>query len=768
MERHSTIRLLQSVNWALHHISILLQRIQNKAMTAKIIYTLTDEAPALATHSFLPIIEAFTTVAGIDIETSDISLAARILCQFPEVLTEDQRVRDNLAALGELVKQPHANVIKLPNISASIPQLTAAIAELQSQGYPLPDYPAEPQNDEERDIKARYATALGSAVNPVLREGNSDRRVAAAVKEYAKANPHSMGEWSSDSKSRVAHMSDGDFYSSEDSAVMDQAGALRIELHSDDGEITVLRESVPVQAGEVVDAAVMNVAALRAFFSESIDKAHEDNVLLSLHLKATMMKVSDPIMFGHAVTTFYQDAFDAHAARFEELKVNPKNGIGDVYKKVADLPAEEREAIEADVEACYENRPRLAMVDSDKGITNLHVPSNVIIDASMPAAIRSSGKMWGPDGQLADTLAIIPDRSYAGIYQEVMSDCREHGTFDVTTMGNVCNVGLMAQKAQEYGSHDKTFEIAASGTVKVFDGEGNTVFTHAVEQGDIWRMCQTRDLPIRDWVRLGVKRARDTGDTAIFWLDPNRAHDRQLMAKVDEYLTDHDTEGLDIRMQSPVEAMKSTLALVREGRNAISVTGNVLRDYLTDLFPILELGTSAKMLSIVPLLAGGGLYETGAGGSAPKHVQQFVSEGHLRWDSLGEFLALAVSLQELAENADSPRAKVLGDALDVANTQLLLNRKSPSRKVGELDTRGSHFYLALYWAQALAAQDDDVELKNQFNELADELAANEAVIVDELNDAQGGAMEIGGYYHPDQELAAEAMRPSDTLNRILG
>ncbi len=736
-------------------------------MTAKIIYTETDEAPALATHSLLPIIKAFTAKAGIAIETSDISLAARILTRFPEALSEEQRVPDTLAALGELVKQPHANLIKLPNISASVPQLLATIKELQSQGFDLPDFPAEPQNDEQRDIKARYATALGSAVNPVLREGNSDRRVAAAVKEYARANPHSMGAWSTDSKSRVAHMDDGDFYSSEQSTVVDKAGNLRIELHSDDGAVSVLREAVPVQEGEVVDAAVMNVAALREFFARSIDRARAEGTLLSLHLKATMMKVSDPIMFGHAVTTYYHDAFSKNARRFDELNVNPKNGVGDVYSRIADLPDDEREAIEADIQACYENRPALAMVNSDKGITNLHVPSDVIIDASMPAAIRSSGQMWGPDGKLADTLAMIPDRSYAGIYQAVMTDCRENGTFDVTTMGNVCNVGLMAQKAEEYGSHDKTFEIPASGQVRVTDADGNTLFEHKVRQGDIWRMCQTRDLPIRDWVRLGVKRARDTGDTAIFWLDPLRAHDRQLIAKVKQYLPDHNTAGLDIRIQSPMEAMRTTLALVREGKNAISVTGNVLRDYLTDLFPILELGTSAKMLSIVPLLAGGGLYETGAGGSAPKHVQQFVEEGHLRWDSLGEFLALAVSLQELAEQADAPRAKVLGEALDKANTQLLLNRKSPSRKVGELDTRGSHFYLALYWAQALAAQDDDAELKQYFSGLAEALAANEDTIVSELNDAQGQPMEIGGYYHPDRELTAAAMRPSETFNRIL-
>ncbi len=736
-------------------------------MTANIIYTLTDEAPALATYSLLPIIRAFTGPAGVDVSTKDISLAARILSQFPESLAEDQRVPDALAELGELVKTPEANVIKLPNISASVPQLNAAIAELQAQGFAIPDYPGEPSTDEERDIQQRYAKVLGSAVNPVLREGNSDRRVADAVKQYAQANPHSMGEWSSKSKTRVAHMEDGDYFSSEQSATVADAGSLRIELHAEDGEVTVLKDAVPVQAGEVVDAAVMRVEPLKAFYAEAIQEAKDKGVLLSLHLKATMMKVSDPIMFGHAVTTYYADAFEKHAAKFTELGVRPNNGIGDVYARIADLPADERDAIAADVEACYETGPALAMVDSDKGITNLHVPSNVIIDASMPAAIRTSGQMWGPDGQLADTIAIIPDRSYAGIYQAVIDDCRKNGAFDPTTMGNVCNVGLMAQKAEEYGSHDKTFEIPAAGLVQVLDGNGNVVFEHDVAKGDIWRMCQTKDLPIRDWVRLGVKRARDTGDTAIFWLDARRAHDAELIDKVETYLEDHDTDGLDIRIESPARAMEATLKRVRAGKNTISVTGNVLRDYLTDLFPILELGTSAKMLSIVPLLAGGGLYETGAGGSAPKHVQQFVEEGHLRWDSLGEFLALAVSLQELGEQSGNAQAKVIGDALNQANSRFLEENRSPSRKVGKLDTRGSHFYLAMYWARELADQEDDAALAAKFKPLAEALEANEAAIVAELNGAQGKAMEIGGYYYPDAAKTTAAMRPSATLNGLV-
>jgi isocitrate dehydrogenase len=735
--------------------------------TPKIIYTKTDEAPALATYSLLPIVRAFADAADIEVETRDISLAGRIIASFPERLTGVQRQPDDLAELGDLAKTPAANIIKLPNISASIPQLNAAIRELRDQGYDLPDYPEEPENAEQEEIKARYARVLGSAVNPVLREGNSDRRVAAAVKQYARANPHSMGAWSSDSQSRVGHMTDGDFYSSEQSRVVATAGQLRIEHIDATGETTILRESVPVQDAEVIDAAVMNVRLLREFFAREIEAARSEGVLLSLHLKATMMKVSDPIMFGHAVRIFYADVFKKHAALFEELGVEPNNGIGDVYARIGDLPEEQRAGIEADLDAVYEQRPALAMVNSDKGITNLHVPSDVIIDASMPAMLRSSGKMWGPDGELHDTLAMIPDRCYAGIYQVVIDDCREHGAFDVTTMGNVSNVGLMAQKAEEYGSHDKTFEIPADGRVRVIDESGDVLMEHKVETGDIWRMCQTRDLPIRDWVRLAVSRARATGATAIFWLDEARAHDAKLIAKVKEYLQDHDTAGLDIRILAPVPAMQATLEHVRAGQDTISVTGNVLRDYLTDLFPILELGTSAKMLSIVPLLAGGGLYETGAGGSAPKHVQQFLAEGHLRWDSLGEFLALAVSIEDLAEKTGNARAAVLAKALDEANGQFLANNKAPSRKVNELDNRGSHFYLAMYWARALAGQSEDTQLAAQFAPLATALADNETTIVDELNAAQGQPMDIGGYYHPEDARASDAMRPSKTLNRIL-
>ena len=735
--------------------------------SAKIIYTKTDEAPALATYSLLPIVQAFTGPAGIAIETRDISLAGRIIANFPEALTPEQRQNDDLAYLGELAKTPLANIIKLPNISASIPQLTAAIAELQSHGYQVPDYPEEPRTDAERDIRARYARVLGSAVNPVLREGNSDRRVAAAVKEYAKNNPHSMGAWRADSKSHVAHMQDGDFYSSEKSAVVEADGKLRIEFEAAGGDIRVLRESVPVLAGEVVDAAVMNCAALRAFFEAETGRARDEGVLLSLHLKATMMKISDPIMFGHAVTVYYKDVFDKYAGLFEEIGVDPNNGIGDVYARIAALPEAQREAVEADLRKVYETRPPLAMVDSDRGITNLHVPSDIIIDASMPAAIRSSGQMWGPDGKLHDTKAMIPDRCYAGIYQAVIESCKEHGAFDVATMGNVCNVGLMAQKAEEYGSHDKTFEIPAAGTVRVTDASGKVLLEHAVAEGDIWRMCQTRDLPIRDWVKLAVHRARQTGSAAIFWLDENRAHDRNLIEKVNRYLHDHDTAGLDIRILAPVDAMRATLERVRAGEDTISVTGNVLRDYLTDLFPILELGTSAKMLSIVPLLEGGGLYETGAGGSAPKHVQQFLGEGHLRWDSLGEFLALAVSIEDLADKTGNARAKVLAAALDEANSRYLANNKSPSRKVHEIDNRGSHFYLALYWAQALAEQSVDTGLASRFAGVAAALAANEVQIVAELDAAQGAAVDIGGYYHPDDGLAGRAMRPSATLNGII-
>jgi len=735
--------------------------------TAKIIYTKTDEAPALATYSFLPIVKAFTDAADIVVETRDISLAGRILANFPENLTDEQRQSDALAELGELAKRPEANIIKLPNISASVPQLHEAIAELQAQGYDIPDYPEEANTAAERDAQNRYAKVLGSAVNPVLREGNSDRRVAAAVKAYAKQHPHSMGAWSSDSKSHVAHMDDGDFYSSEQSSVVAADGNLRITFIGEDGTESILREQVAVLENEVVDASRMNSAALREFYAREIDAAKEEGVLLSLHLKATMMKVSDPIMFGHAVEVYYKDVFEKHATLFKELGVDANNGIGDVYTKIASLPDAQRALIEADVAAVYKERPALAMVNSDKGITNLHVPSDVIIDASMPAAVRTSGQMWGPDGKLADTKAMIPDRCYAGIYDEVMTFCRQHGAFDVTTMGNVCNVGLMAQKAEEYGSHDKTFEIAAKGSVRVTNDAGDVLMEHAVNGGDIWRMCQTRDLPIRDWVKLAVNRARQTGNPAIFWLDKNRAHDRNLIEKINTYLQDHETEGLDIRILAPVEAMRVTLLRVIKGENTISVTGNVLRDYLTDLFPILELGTSAKMLSIVPLLAGGGLYETGAGGSAPKHVQQFLEEGHLRWDSLGEFLALAVSIEDIADKTDNQAAHVVAAALNVANGLYLENNKSPSRKVHERDNRGSHFYLALYWAQALAGNNSNPALAEKFASAAKVLLENEDAIAAELSAAQGSKVDIGGYYHPNDELASQAMRPSATFNAII-
>lgn len=734
---------------------------------AKIIYTKTDEAPDLATYSLLPIVKAFTDAADIAVETRDISLAARILSSFPENLSAEQQHPDALAELGELAKTPDANIIKLPNISSSIPQLVMAIQELQTQGFDIPDYPEEPQNEVEKETSERYAKVLGSAVNPVLREGNSDRRVALAVKNFAKKHPHSMGEWSSKSKSHVAHMDDGDFYSSERSAIVGQAGNLRIELESSDGNVTVLREQVAVLADEVIDASVMSCRALRRFFAAQIDEMQADDVLLSLHLKATMMKVSDPIMFGHAVTVYYSDVFEKHAALFDELGVDARNGIGDVYEKIATLPETQRAEIVTDIEATYANRPPLAMVDSDKGITNLHVPSNVIIDASMPAAIRSSGQMWGPDGKLRDTKSIIPDRCYAGIYQQVIDFCKAHGAFDVPTMGNVCNVGLMAQKAEEYGSHDKTFEITAAGQVRVVDTAGDVLLAHAVEQGDIWRMCQTKDLPIRDWVKLAVNRARQTGTTAIFWLDKNRAHDSNLIMLVNRYLKDHDTSGLDIQIMPPVDAMRVTLDRVKGGEDTISVTGNVLRDYLTDLFPILELGTSAKMLSIVPLLAGGGLYETGAGGSAPKHVQQFLAEGHLRWDSLGEFLAIAVSIEELAEKTNNTRAGIVAEALNIASGRYLENNKAPSRKVREIDNRGSHFYLAMYWAQAMSEQTGDPALAERFSGVAKALTANEAKINAELDAAQGKAVDIGGYYNPDDKLAAMAMRPSATLNEII-
>lgn len=735
--------------------------------TAKIIYTVTDEAPALATCSLLPIVKAFTDAAGINVETRDISLAARILAKFPENLTEDQRQSDALAELGELAKTPEANIIKLPNISASIPQLNAAIAELQAQGHDIPDYPEEPKNESEQEVRGRYETVLGSAVNPVLREGNSDRRVAVAVKNYAKQHPHSMGAWSTESKSRIAHMERGDFYGCEQSSIVGQGANLSIVFESSGGSVTVLREKVPVLEDEVIDAAVMSCKSLREFYAAQIDSMDVDDGLLSLHLKATMMKVSDPIMFGHAVTVYYSDVFEKYAELFDELGVEPNNGIGDVYAKIATLPDGRKDEIEAAIEAVYKSRPPLAMVDSDKGITNLHVPSNIIIDASMPAAVRSSGKMWGPDGELHDTRAMIPDRCYAGIYQEVFDFCRQHGAFDVPTMGNVCNVGLMAQKAEEYGSHDKTFEAPADGQIKVVDQAGEVLMQHPVEKGDIWRMCQTKDLPIRDWVKLAATRARQTGVTTIFWLDEKRAHDRHLIGLVNRYLESEDTDGLDIRILSPVDAMRTTLERVKDGKDTISVTGNVLRDYLTDLFPILELGTSAKMLSIVPLLAGGGLYETGAGGSAPKHVQQFLAEGHLRWDSLGEFLAIAVSIEDLAEKTGNSKAKAVADALNVASSKYLETNKAPSRKVNELDNRGSHFYLAMYWAQAMAELSDDPQLAERFAVVAKTLAENESTIIAELEVAQGSSVDIGGYYNPDDELVTNAMRPSKTLNTII-
>jgi isocitrate dehydrogenase len=745
------------------------------AQPSKIVYTLTDEAPALATYSFLPIVEAFTKTANVTIETSDISLAGRIIAAFSDRLTPAQQQPDALASLGELAKTPEANIIKLPNISASTPQLTAAIQELQGQGYDIPDYPAQPQNDEEVSIKARYAKILGSAVNPVLREGNSDRRVAAAVKKYAQQNPHRVGAWAADSQTHVAHMKSGDFYGSEQSVVIQEAGnasgersrTVKIELVAADGAVTVLKEQTAVTAGEVIDAAVMSVKALRAFFDREIAAAKSENILLSLHVKATMMKISDPIIFGHAVTVYYQDVFTKYADTFAKLGVNANNGIGDIYAKIQSLPEVERKEIESDIQAVYTSRPQLAMVNSDKGITNLHVPSDVIIDASMAAAIRTSGKMWGADGQAHDMKAMIPDRCYATIYQECIKFCQEHGAFDVTTMGNVANVGLMAQKAEEYGSHDKTFEIPLDGVVRVLDGSGEILMEHSVERGDIWRMCQTKDLPIQDWVKLAVKRARATGCPTIFWLDENRAHDANIIAKVKEYLTHHDTTGLDLQILSPVAAMRFTCDRIKSGENVISVTGNVLRDYLTDLFPILELGTSSKMLSIVPLLAGGGLFETGAGGSAPKHVQQFVTEGHLRWDSLGEFLALAVALEDLGQKTNNPDALILAETLDRANGKYLDNGKSPAAKVHDLDNRGSHFYLAMYWAQELAVQDKNPELKVKFEKLAQQLSENETAIVAELNESQGNSIDLGGYYHPDREKVIGAMRSSGVFNSAL-
>ncbi|MFT7258384.1 MAG: isocitrate dehydrogenase [Glaciecola sp.] len=735
--------------------------------TSKIIYTITDEAPALATQSLLPIIKAFTASSGIAVETRDISLAGRIIANFPDYLTEEQRIADALAELGELAKTPEANIIKLPNISASVPQLQAAIKELQAKGYALPNYPENPKTEDEKTIKLTYAKVLGSAVNPVLREGNSDRRAPASVKQYARINPHSMGAWATDSKSHVSHMESGDFYGSEQSTTVSGAQDVRIEFVASTGAVTTLKEKVSLQDKEVIDASVMSKSALVSFFDKEIDSAKEQDVLLSLHMKATMMKVSDPVIFGHAVEVFYQSVFAKHADTFAEIGVDVKNGLGDVYAKITSLPEQQQAEIEADIQAVYGIRPQMAMVDSDRGITNLHVPSDVIIDASMPAAIRASGQMWGPDGTQKDTKFMIPDRSYAGVFASVVEFCKKHGAFDPTTMGSVPNVGLMAQKAEEYGSHDKTFILSESGTVRVVNSAGDILLTHNVEDGDIWRMCQAKDAPIQDWVKLAVTRARATNTPAIFWLDEDRAHDAQMIKKVNVYLKDHDTAGLDIQIMSPVEATEFTLQRCAKGEDTISVTGNVLRDYLTDLFPILELGTSAKMLSIVPLMNGGGLFETGAGGSAPKHVQQFEKENHLRWDSLGEFLALSASLEHLSVTTGKPKAKILADTLDRATAKFLQENKSPSRRVNELDNRGSHFYLATYWAQELSAQSSDTELKAQFTPIAEKLTSQEAAIINELNSAQGVAMDVNGYYFADDNLAAEAMRPSMTLNEIL-
>jgi len=732
-----------------------------------IIYTKTDEAPALATYSLLPIIQAFTKSSGINIETRDISLAGRIIAVFPEFLNEDQQIGDALSELGELAKTPGANIIKLPNISASIPQLKAAIEELQNEGFNLPPYPDEPSNDEEKDIKARYDKVKGSAVNPVLREGNSDRRAPKAVKEYARNNPHSMGAWSADSKTRVASMGENDFRSNEKSVTVENATDVRIELVGTDGSTTVLKESTPLLAGEVIDATAMRKDALVSFLEEQVAAAKAEGNLFSLHMKATMMKVSDPIIFGHGVRAYFKDLIEKHGEVIDELGVDFNNGFGDLVAKIESLPADKKAEIEADIQACYDNGPDLAMVNSDKGITNLHVPSDVIIDASMPAMIRTSGQMWNKDSNQQDTLAVIPDSSYAGVYAATVDFCKENGAFDPTTMGTVPNVGLMAQKAEEYGSHDKTFEIPADGTVRVVDSDGNVLIEHSVSAGDIWRACQTKDAPIRDWVKLAVNRARATGSPAVFWLDETRAHDSQLIAKVNTYLADHDTKGLEIHILAPIEATNFSLERIKRGHDTISVTGNVLRDYLTDLFPILEVGTSAKMLSIVPLMNGGGLFETGAGGSAPKHVQQFVAENYLRWDSLGEFLALAVSLEHLGDNCNNAKAKVLGATLDDATGKFLLENKSPTRRLGGIDNRGSHFYLALYWAEALAAQDDDADLKAEFTPIAQTMLEHETRIVEELIEVQGQAVEIGGYYQPNDEMASQAMRASATLNGII-
>ena len=733
----------------------------------EIVWTKVDEAPALATYSLLPIVEAFVGAAGVSVKLKDISLAGRILANFPEKLKPAQRIDDELTELGVLATKPEANIIKLPNISASIPQLKAAIKELQGKGYDVPDYPDNATTEAEKDIKSRYGKVFGSVVNPVLREGNSDRRAAGAVKQYARNNPHKMGAWSSDSKSHVAYMPGGDYYGSEVSTTVAAATNARIELAGADGAVTVLKAKTPIQAGEIIDAAVMSAKALRAFFAGQIEAARKEGVLFSLHVKATMMKIADPIIFGHAVSVFFADVIEKHAATLKRLDVNLNNGFGDLLTKIEALPAAEKEAIKADIAAAYAKRPGLAMVNSDKGITNLHVPSDVIVDASMPAMIRDSGRMWGADGKLHDVMAAIPDRSYATLYQAVIDDCKAHGAFDPRTMGSVPNIGLMAQKAEEYGSHDKTFEVPANGTVRVVADDGKVLLERPVETGDLFRMCEVRDAPIQDWVKLAVRRARLTATPAVFWLDAKRAHDAQVIAKVETYLKDHDTAGLDIRILPPVEAMKFSLERIRKGQDTISVTGNVLRDYLTDLFPIMELGTSAKMLSIVPLMEGGGLFETGAGGSAPKHVQQFQEEGYLRWDSLGEFLALGASLEHLAQTHDNAKAQVLAEALDTAIGKILEFNRGPSRKVGELDNRGSHFYLALYWAQALAAQTKDAELQARFKPLAETLANNEAKINGELIGAQGKPVDTDGYYLPGSAKTSAAMRPSATLNAAL-
>lgn len=732
-----------------------------------IIYTLTDEAPALATYSFLPIVNAFSKAADIHVETRDISLAGRILAVFPDYCSVEQQQADDLAELGELAKTPEANIIKLPNISASMPQLEACIKELQTKGYALPEYPENPQNAEEADIKARYDKVKGSAVNPVLREGNSDRRAPSAVKQYAQNNPHSMGDWSKDSKTHVASMESHDFFGSEISHTLKNDDSFSIEFENSKGERKTLKDQSPLLAGEVIDASVMSCKALRSFLEAEMQDAKNNGVLFSLHLKATMMKVSDPILFGHVVAVYFKDLFEKHADTFENLGLNPNNGFGSILQQIQQLPAELKNEIEADIQACYKSRPALAMVDSDKGITNLHVPSDVIIDASMPAAIRAGGQMWNADGELQDMKAVIPDRSYAGVYQETIAFCKEHGAFDPKTMGTIPNVGLMAQKAEEYGSHDKTFEIEEAGKIKVLNQNGDALLEHDVEAGDVWRMCQAKDAPIQDWVKLAVNRARATGSPAIFWLDTNRAHDNQLIEKVNKYLLDHDTEGLDIQIMSPVDATRFSLERMSRGEDTISVTGNVLRDYLTDLFPILEVGTSAKMLSIVPLMNGGGLFETGAGGSAPKHVQQLIKENHLRWDSLGEFLALAASYEHFSQSDGNSSAQVLADTLDFATGKLLMENQSPSRKVGELDNRGSHFYLALYWAQALANQTVDQKLQEQFSPLAAALADNQEAIVNELNSVQGPAVDIDGYYKPDSSLCTQVMRPSASLNELI-